>query len=136
MARGRPFEPGNTFGKGRPRGSRNKTTKAALELINSHAESVMRKIFVMALQGDVTMLRALLDRIVPVRRETSVNIGQLRTTTVDDLAKAYEELVKRTTSGRLSITEANGLADLLEKKRKLFETEELERRIRALESKG
>jgi len=135
MARGRPFEPGNTFGKGRPRGSRNKTTKAALELINSHSEPVVRKVIVMALQGNETMLRALFDRIVPARRETPVNIGKLPTTTIDDLGKANEQLVKLVSSGKLTITEANGLADLIEKQRKLFEIEELERRVKVLESK-
>jgi hypothetical protein len=135
MARGRPFEPGNTFGKGRPRGSRNKTTKAALELINSHSEPVVRKVIVMALQGNETMLRALLDRIVPARRETPVNIGQLPTGTIDDLAKADDLLVKLASSGKITIMDANGFGDLIEKRRKVLETEELEPRVRALESK-
>lgn len=134
MTRGRPFEPGNNFGKGRPRGSRNKTTKAATELMNIHAQAVMRKIVMMALQGDVPLLRAIFDRLVPVRHDTSVNIGQLRTMTIEDLTQSFEQVMKQTASGKLTITEANGLADLMEKQRRHLETEELDRRIRALES--
>ena len=44
--RGRPFEAGNKFGKGRPRGSRNKTTIAAQELLNSYSEPILRKALV------------------------------------------------------------------------------------------
>jgi hypothetical protein len=66
--RGRPFEPGNKFGRGRPRGSRNKTSAAVQELLNSHAEAIVRKAILLALKdgGQPTMIRALLDRIVPV----------------------------------------------------------------------
>jgi hypothetical protein len=135
MARGRPFEPGNTFGKGRPRGSRNKMTKAAQELINSRSEPLVTKVIVMALKGNETMLRVLLDRIVPPLRETPVDIGKLPTTTIDDLGKANKQLVKLASSGKLTITEAKGLAELLEKQRRVLETEALEGRVKVLESK-
>lgn len=65
--RGRPFEPGNKFGRGRPRGSRNKTSAAVQELLNSHAEAIVRKAILLALKdGQPAMIRALLDRVVPV----------------------------------------------------------------------
>ena len=41
--RGAPFQPGNTFGRGRPKGSRNKSTQAALGLLEKHHESLMAK---------------------------------------------------------------------------------------------
>jgi len=51
--RGRPFEPGNKLGRGRPRGSRNKTTLVAGELLHSYALALMRKAIALALQGDI-----------------------------------------------------------------------------------
>jgi hypothetical protein len=79
------------------------------------------------------MLLALLDRIVPVRKEAPVNIGALPTGTISDVSKSSEALVKKATSGKLTITEAQGIADLLEGRRKVIETEELSLRIAALE---
>jgi hypothetical protein len=135
--RGKPFQPGNKFGRGRPHGSRNKMAIAAQDLINSHSDSIVRTAILMAVRDKrLAMLRALLDRIVPVRRETPVNIGSLPTATISDVSKSFEALVKKATSGKLTITEAQGIADLLEGRRKVIETEDLALRLAALESQN
>jgi len=133
--RGRPFEPGNKLGRGRPRGSRNKTTMAAQELLNSHAEPVMRKALLMAMQGNAPILRAVMDRILPARGDAPVKIGHLPVATIADLSKASETVLKKAASGELSLTEAKGVADLIEGRRKIIETEEIEKRLRAVEAK-
>jgi hypothetical protein len=38
MTRGRPFEPGNKFGRGRPKGSRNKRTAEAQALFDEYKD--------------------------------------------------------------------------------------------------
>src|SRR5258706_4025900 len=116
-ARGRPFEPGNKFGRGRPRGSRNKTTIVAQQLMNNHADPLVRKALLMAMQGDTAILRAFLDRILPVRKETPVKLGPLPMATMPDLAKASEAVLKKVGSGKLTITEARGVTDLIERRR-------------------
>ncbi len=87
--RGRPFEAGNKFGRGRPRGSKNMTTILAQQLLDSRAEPIAAKALTMALQGDKAALRIVMDRILPVRRETRVNIGTLPTKTSADVSKAF-----------------------------------------------
>lgn len=76
MARGKPFEPGNKFGRGRPRGSKNKTTVMAQELLESYAVPVVRKIIQMAILGDTTAQKMCMDRIAPVRRDQTVKFGR------------------------------------------------------------
>jgi hypothetical protein len=132
-ARGRPFESGNKFGRGRPRGSRNKITMMAQELINSHSDPLIRTAILRALKGDGPILRALLDRIVPMRRGAPVKLGLLPTETIDDLSKASQKVVKKMASGSLTTTEALEVADLIEGRRKVIETHELAQTIRALE---
>ena len=65
VKRGRPFEPGNKFGRGRPRGSRNKKAIELQQLLDEYLPALMRKAIAMALQGDVSLLRMLLDRKLP-----------------------------------------------------------------------
>jgi len=135
--RGKPFQTGNKFGRGRPRGSRNKLAVAAQELINSHSDSIVRAAILTGVKDKkVAMLLALLDHILPVRREAPVNIGSLPTATISDVSKSSEALVKKATSGKLTITEAQGIADLLEGRRKVIETEDLALRLAALESQN
>jgi hypothetical protein len=51
MKRGRPFEAGNKFGGGRPRGSRNKRSLLAQQLLDSHGEAVVGRALVVAVSG-------------------------------------------------------------------------------------
>ena len=109
----------------------------AQELINSHSDSIVRAAILTGVKDKkVAMLLALLDHILPVRREAPVNIGSLPTATISDVSKSSEALVKKATSGKLTITEAQGIADLLEGRRKVIETEDLALRLAALESQN
>jgi hypothetical protein len=53
MTRGRPFEPGNTFGRGRPKGSKNKSTSVVRRLLAEHHPMLMKSHVAAALKGDV-----------------------------------------------------------------------------------
>ncbi len=124
------FGPGNP---GRPRGSRNKTTLAAEALFDGEAEALSRKAIELALDGDTTALRLCLERILPAKKGRTVRFelpdeeDQLSSSTV------LTELLKAISSGDMSPEEAKPVADILEARRKAFETEELERRLVALE---
>jgi hypothetical protein len=133
--RGRPFQAGNKFGHGRPRGSRNKATKLAQEILFSRAEAIAAKVTSMALQGDGTAMKIVMDRICPVRRETAFKLGAMPTKTAADVSTASEKILAQVAGGKLTIPDAQGLSELLDKRRRAIETEELEQRLRALESK-
>lgn len=133
-ARGRPFQPGNRFGRGRPAGSRNKTTRAAQELLDNHAENLVRKCLVDALQGDKQALRLCLERLLPPCRERPMRMQALPLTTVEELSRAWEKVWKKMARGQFTPSEAQTMASMLEGRRRAIETEELERRLRRLES--
>ena len=135
MARGRPFEVGNKFGRGRPRGSRNKTTLAAKELLESYAEPIMRKVLHGALQGDPRMLQICMDRLIPVRRELPLKMSKLPLGTADDLSQASEMITQKVIAGQLTPSQGHGLAELIERHRKVIETKDLEQRVRQLEER-
>jgi hypothetical protein len=92
--RGRPFQPGNQLGRGRPRGSRNKTPARMQELLNHYAEPVLNKAISEALKGDAKIMRPLLDRILPVRRDAPVVVGSLPTGTAAEVSKASERVLR------------------------------------------
>jgi hypothetical protein len=64
MKRGRPFEPGNKLGRGRPPGSRNKKTLIIQEILDEYSPAVIRKTLAKALQGEVSLLRMLATKPV------------------------------------------------------------------------
>jgi len=59
---------------GRPPGSVNRSTRAAIQLLDGEAEALTRKAIELALAGDPMALRLCLDRIVGVRRGRPVEL--------------------------------------------------------------
>jgi hypothetical protein len=133
MTKGRPFQPGNHFGRGRPRGSRNKRSLMAQELLECHAEAVTRQALVLALKGDSQMIRFLLSLIHPRRKDLPPKTGSLPMHSIAELSQASEKLIKKVTSGKVSISDALGLTELMERRRRIIETEDHEKRIQAVE---
>jgi Family of unknown function (DUF5681) len=132
--RGKPFEPGNKLGRGRPPGSRNKTTLLAQQLLDTHAESLIKKCIVMAMQGDTKAMQLCIDRIVPTRRELPVRIGTLPTRTAAELDVASETLTQKVTAGELTPTQGQAFAAMLDQRRQVIETQNLDQRLRAVEA--
>src|SRR5437588_5443861 len=75
-SRGRPFAKGQSGNPGgRPRGSMNRSTRAAQLLLDGEATALSRKAVELALAGDPTALRLCLDRTVAPRRARSVELS-------------------------------------------------------------
>ena len=133
MKRGRPFEPGNHFGRGRPRGSRNKKTLIVRQLLDEHSDSILRKAVLTGLQGDSPMLQALLSYILPRPKDTPLKTEVLRTATAKELSQSMDVILKRACDGQITLTQAQQLAALIEARRQLLQTEEFETRLGILE---
>jgi len=133
MKRGRPFEPGNQFGRGRPKGSRNKRSSIVKQMLDESSESIMRKAIAQALEGDVAMLRTLLGYMLPPPKELPCDTGPLPMGTVEELSQSFDATLKRVASGRITLSQAGEIFDRIEARRRLIETQELEGRMSALE---
>jgi len=131
--KGRPFEPGNKFGRGRPRGSRNKKTLLAQELLDSHGDAVVRKALMVGLRGDAAMLRCLLDHLLPRRRDLPVKTGPLPMGTAEELSQTSELVLKKVASGQLTVSAAREIFALMEARRQVIETRDFESQLRAIE---
>jgi hypothetical protein len=131
--KGRPFEPGNKFGRGRPRGSRNKNSFPAMQLLDSHAEPLMRRALVEALKGDVPLLRTLLGYVVARRQEAPLKTGPLPAHTAEELDQSSESVFQAVATGRITPQEARELSSVIECRRRVIETRDLDTRLRAVE---
>jgi hypothetical protein len=111
--RGRPFARGNQFGRGRPRGSRNKSTLCLQELLGAHAEALVSKCVVSALQGDSTAMRLCMERLLPPLKNSPVQLPLPAVRNAVGVGKAMEQLVASVAQGQITPDDAEKLAKVL-----------------------
>jgi len=140
MATGMPkqdsqFKPGQSGNPtGRPKGARNKATLAAEALLDGEAETITRKCIDLAMEGDGTALRLCLSRILPVKRERTIELDLPALEGSQNSLRAIGTVLEAVGSGAITPSEGQAVASLLETHRRTFEVEELEQRIEALEA--
>lgn len=133
--RGKPhrFQAGNQYGRGQPQGSRNKATIALQALLDGEGEAITRVAVERAKRGDSTALRLCLERLIPEKRDRTVQLNFVSIETTTGVAQALDTLLQAVGSGEITPGEASTLASVLEARRRVIETQELEQRIAKLE---
>ena len=124
---------------GRPEGSRHSTTLAVEKLLEGEAEDLGRKAVELAKSGDTVALRLCLERIAPVRKGRRITLSLPSMSTSADVTTALAAIITQMAEGEITPDEAAVAASVIETKRKALETEELDRRLAAIEqqlSKG
>ena len=124
-----------TGNPGRPKGARNRTTMAVMELLEGQAEALSRKAVEMALAGDSVALRLCLDRLAPPRKDSPVQFALPRMTTARDAAQAAGAVLEAVAEGDLTPGEGAAVMALVDSYRRTLEVTELEARLVALEER-
>ena len=119
--------------QGRPVGTRNKTTLAALSLIEDEGEQLARKAVELALDGDLPALKLCMDRLLPPAKERPLEAFSLpQLNDQGSVLEALDTIAGRLSRGELLPAEATSICKVLEQYRKHFETTELAERLENL----
>ena len=121
---------------GKPKGTRNKATEAALALLDGEATKLTRKAIDMALAGDAKALRLCLERITPPRRETPVSLTLPAIKPAGVLPAAIGALLQATAAGEIAPGEAERIARLIGEAGRAIELADIEERLQRLEEQG
>jgi hypothetical protein len=119
--RGKPFEPGNKMGCGRPKGSRNKTTAAMAQLLDQSALPVLGQCVRQALRGHYgsqSLVVDLIMRLLPYRSARS-RFGQIQN--FDDLQSAAGKKVQQMFRGDITPSETQAIMTVLEQVGRLLQ---------------
>lgn len=129
---GRPFQPGNKFGRGRPKGTQNKS-KPGQTLIDEYGEHLVRKCIALAMQGDRSALRMCMERISPARRGALLKMKLPKIQTTEDIGKAAEDLTQAIQRGEITPSEGSLMMNIFESRARVIERVQLESRLQKLE---
>ena len=131
--RGKPFEPGNHHGHGRPIGSRNKKTLLLQELLDDYGPTVVKRVIMKAVDGDRTAMKLVMVRIVPVAQDNRMELDLPELRSMADVTAASAEVISALGNGEITVEQSRAMSELLQVQRTLFVSEHLERRVAVLE---
>jgi hypothetical protein len=107
---------------------------ATLEaLLDAEGENLLRAAIERGRAGDVGALRMAIERIMPPLKDRLVTLPLEQIETVADLLKAIGVVIADVARGKLTPTEGSTLVAMLSAMRSVFETSEMETRLRAIE---
>jgi hypothetical protein len=98
---------------GRPKGALNRTTRAAMALLEGEAEMLTRRAVDAARDGDISALKLVLDRIIPPRRRPMVQIDLDELYEIGDSVAAHRRIIQGALDGGMSLDEAERLSKLV-----------------------
>jgi hypothetical protein len=138
LKNGRPgqFQSGNTFGQGRPVGSKNTVTVAAENIIQGEGEALSRKLIELALAGNVACLKTAIERIVPVCKSRPISLPDMpKIDSVADASELTAYVIDAIADGTVTPVEGEIISRACERHLKALEVRDLEARLSALEVK-
>jgi len=118
---------------GRPPGSRNKSTVFFEELLSSQGEALIQKGIELSLKGDTRALSICWDRLLPPRKERTIELPLPSVTDAQSVSAALVSVVTAVAQGRITPGEAECLARVLETQSRVVEVEALAQRVAELE---
>jgi len=130
-----PFQKDNTLGRGRPKGSRNKSTVWLDELALEGTEALVRKVTETALAGTPWAAALVLARTWPRRYGRPVVLDLPGVESAGGVVQAQATVVAAMAAGELTPDEAAAVASVLENKRRAIETWDHEQRLQAIENR-
>ena len=103
-------------------------------LLDGQALALGQRAVELAMAGDASVMRALLDRIISPRRDRPVSIAMPKIKCAADLIGATAALTAAATAGEITPSEAGDLVRLVEGTARAIEVHELAERLSRLEA--
>ena len=127
------FQPGQSGNpSGRPKGSKNRSTKL-LDALGDDVPELLEATKRAALDGDMTAMRLLMDRALPVSKATAPPVELPELQKAETLTQKADAIMAATGKGEIPPDVASQLIAALGNVAKLAEIDEIERRLQALE---
>jgi hypothetical protein len=123
------FSEGNT---GKPKGARNRATRAVQELLEEQTEALTQAVVNKALEGDTAALRLCLERICPALKATSPTI-KLDIPAPDNLSDIARSFIAAAAKGEIAPDVAAQLVSAVTSVARVEEMENVKERLQALE---
>ena len=122
-----------TFGQGRPRGVKNKNTRAIEELLDSEMADVLEAMIEAAKGGDAQAAKIVVSLRRPAARDRALTIALPIMASAADASKVAVAVAQAMLKGKLTPKEADDVLSTVERVGKIAAATDLEERLQNLE---
>lgn len=130
------FKPGQSGNpEGRRLGSRNKVTCLVDQLLEGQAQEIAETAIQKAKEGDATMLKALLDRICPPKRERTIKLTLPSLEDATSIPAATRAVIEAAAKGEVEPGQAATMIQVITGHLKAIELSELAERMQKIEER-
>jgi hypothetical protein len=119
---------------GRPLGSRNHATVLMESLLEGKAQELIEKTIELAMGGDITALKILLDRMPP-RKDRPIQLSLPPVETVQQISLAVGRVATAVGDGEITPTEGEVLANILVSQKEILATADLEKHVEGMQQR-
>lgn len=130
------FPKNNKFGKGRPKGSKNRVTIAAENLFEEESGAIARQAVNMALKGHPQMIKMIMERVVPIKKSSPVKLkGMPKVDNVKSAGAAAEFILQSIANGDVSPLDGEILSRVLDKRLHSLQITEIEEELKKIKKR-
>lgn len=122
--------------KGKMKGTKNKATLVAEQLLQGELETIYRRLLQEAVEGNMQAIKMVLDRLLPPKRSISVAIDLPKLENSADALNAIAYVTMAVSHGDLSVEEGEALSRMIEIYIRAMEAHDYETRLSKIEQRG
>jgi hypothetical protein len=119
--------------KGKAKGTKNRATLAAEHLLHCDLDNICRKLIEEALTGNMQAIKLVLDRVLPPKRDRSIDVRLPKLQTADDAVNAMSLIIDAVGSGNITPIEGEAMSRIVDAFVRAVQAHDIEKRVSLLE---
>lgn len=119
--------------KGKAKGTKNKATLAAEQLLQVDLKNICQRLVEEALIGNMQAIKLVLDRMLPPKRDRTIDIGLPKLQTADDAVNAMALIIDAVGSGNITPSEGEAISRVVDAFVRAIQAHDIEKRVSLLE---
>ena len=119
--------------QGKAKGTKNRATLAAEQVLQSDLDKICHKLIEEALTGNIQAIRLVLDRVLPIKRDRDIKIRLPKLQTTDDAVKAMSLIIESVSCGNITPSEGEAMSKVVDAFVKAIQVYDVEKRVVKLE---
>lgn len=119
--------------KGKAKGTKNRATLAAEQLLHCDLANICRKLIEEALTGNMQAIKLVLDRVLPPKRDRAIDIKLPKLQSTDDAVKAMSLIIDAVGNGHVTPGEGEAISRVVDTFVRAVQAHDIEKRVSLLE---